>query len=90
VVGVTWVAITLLIVAMVAVTARRLSAPDEHEPTDAERERAFEVDVELHRIRRRFDVALTKTELRRDAAELRRDLDEQLRATERPDDGRRP
>ncbi len=39
----------------------------------------METEVELHRISRNLDVALTKAEIRRDAAELRKQLDDELR-----------
>ncbi|HUE27655.1 MAG TPA: hypothetical protein VMP89_12850 [Solirubrobacteraceae bacterium] len=62
----------LLIAAAVAVTAMawHMSGPHERKLT----ERDYESLVRLHAIRRRMEVAAFKTEVRRDALHLRREL----------------
>jgi uncharacterized membrane protein (DUF106 family) len=44
---------------------------------------SYETMVELHAVQRRFDVAQTKAELRRDAADARRCLRDELDRCER-------
>lgn len=38
-----------------------------------------EADVQLHQVRRRLDVSLTRGEIKRDAMRLRRELDRELK-----------
>jgi hypothetical protein len=61
-----WLVVGLLVVWLV-IRSRR-GRPPAPERLD------YQVMVELHRIRRRFDVALLKSELRADAADARRAL----------------
>jgi hypothetical protein len=48
----------------------------------------YQAMVELHRIRRRFDVSQFKSEVRRDAADARRELRDELSEMDRR--GRQP
>lgn len=48
-------------------------------PTDIDPEQAMKAAVELHRIRRRFDVARTKSEQRSAAASVRREIAKALK-----------
>lgn len=56
------------------------SQSEQQLPPDPETE--LRAAIELHRIRRRFDAAWTKTEQRRDAARLRRQISEALKEDE--------
>lgn len=38
-----------------------------------------EIDLDLHHVRRRLDVTLTRSEIKRDAMRLRRELDNELK-----------
>jgi hypothetical protein len=61
-----WLVVGLVVVWLVVRSRRgRQAAPDRLD---------YQVMVELHRIRRRFDVALLKSEIRADAADARRAL----------------
>ncbi|HEY4812690.1 MAG TPA: hypothetical protein VIH71_16710 [Solirubrobacteraceae bacterium] len=65
-----WLVVGLVVGLVVCGRRRRQSEPD---PLD------YQAMVELHRIRRRFDVALLRSEIRADAADARRVLRDALR-----------
>jgi hypothetical protein len=66
-----WLLLALVVVGLVLMLSWRnqQSTPDR---------RSYQAMVELHRIRRRFDVAQLKSELRRDGADARRALRAEL------------
>jgi len=85
------VAVTVLLVVIVVVAVVLLITKGTHTSPapDVDPERAVEVAVELHAIRRRLDVAWARSELRDATSALRRELDEDLRGfDERGSDGR--
>ncbi len=66
-----WLVLLLLAVVLVGLSVWKHSeAP--RPPVDPEE--AVKAAIELHQIRRRLDVAWTKTEQRQDAARLRREI----------------
>ena len=69
-----WLVIVLVVVVLIALALGR-SAPLPDETT-------YQAAVDLHAIGRRIDLSLFKSELRRDAAALRRELRDELDATE--------
>ncbi len=63
----------------------RRRRPDAPRAVDAER--TTRIGVELHGVRRRLDVAWTRTQLHRDAEAARREIESLLNASDRdPDD----
>jgi hypothetical protein len=70
----TWLVLLLVVGALVAVVVLKERRPVE--PLDPEE--IVRAAVELHAIRRRLDVAWTKSELRQDSARLRRGITEAL------------
>lgn len=75
--------ILVVLLAVVVLASRRPSPPSEAENISAEE--AVQAAVELHAIHRRFDVAWTNHELRRDSAQLRRELAEEMDSPEQSD-----
>jgi hypothetical protein len=74
--------LAVLVVAGVIASRRRDPAPQAEEISAEE---VMQTEVELHAIRRRFDVAWTKHELRRDTARLKRELADELDSPEQSD-----
>jgi hypothetical protein len=71
----TWLVLAL-IVAVLTVIVIRKERNGPNEPPDPEA--AMRAAVELHAIHRRIDVALTKSEQKREASRLRREIAEAL------------
>jgi hypothetical protein len=72
-----WLVVLALIVLLVlAVWVIRGDSPSEEEIDPEEATRAA---IELHAIRRRIDVARTRSQLQRDAMQVRREIAEELR-----------
>ena len=74
--------LAVLVVAGVIASRRRDPAPHAEEISAEE---SMQTEVELHAIRRRFDVAWTRHELRRDTARLKRELSDELDSPEQFD-----
>jgi hypothetical protein len=77
--------LVLVVLLAVAVLASRHLKATPPEAEDISAEEAVQAAVELHAIRRRFDVAWTRHELRRDSAQLRRDLADEMESPEHGD-----
>jgi hypothetical protein len=75
--------LVLLIVAVLVVGFRRRAVP----PPLLDPEEATQISIELHAIRRRLDTAWTRSELRRDAARLRREIAKELNLDDKPGSG---
>ncbi|HEX7245080.1 MAG TPA: hypothetical protein VF245_05890 [Solirubrobacterales bacterium] len=71
------VLLALLALGLLAHLIRQASDPPGTADIDPEQE--MKVAVELHRIRRNFDAAQIKSEQRRDAAQLRREIGKTLK-----------
>jgi len=70
-----WLVLAALLLALVlAVNLKRPSPSASSEDVDPEQ--AMKAAVELHRIRRRFDVSWTRSQQRREAARVRREIAE--------------
>lgn len=69
-----WLVILLVVAVLIALALGR-SAPPPDEMT-------YQAAMDLHAIRRRIDLSLFKSELRRDTAALRRELRDELEALE--------
>jgi hypothetical protein len=69
--------ILALLISSLAIYVARRPQNGMQEP-DLDPEAAMKAAVELHRIRRNLDVALTRSEIRRDAAWMRREAEEAL------------
>lgn len=78
----TGVIVLIVVAVLIALLLLGLDDSDPPEPTIENEPLATEVAIALHGIRRRLDVAWTRTELRRDHARLRRELAEELRSAD--------
>lgn len=75
--------IWLLLIVMVAVVVVAVVAAGLDCARSPKSTASYETIVELHAVQRRFDVTQTKAELRRDAANARRHLRDELDGLER-------
>ncbi|MGA7966750.1 MAG: hypothetical protein WCB49_12865 [Gammaproteobacteria bacterium] len=70
-------ALILVVVFLVGYLVWRSSEPPA--PADIDAEQAMKAAVELHRVRRRFDVARTRTEQRSASTRVRREINDALK-----------
>lgn len=76
-----WLVVGLLVGAVVALVIRR-EWQDDDQPLDPEA--VTRAAIELHRIRRRIDVVMTKQEQRQAGVQARREIAEALDADDEP------
>jgi hypothetical protein len=75
------IVLLLTVAGLVGFLIRRSS--ESSPPENVDPEQAVKAAVELHRIRRRLDVARTKSEHRSASARVRREISEALKAEEK-------
>jgi hypothetical protein len=76
-----WVILVLIVVGLGAYLIWKHSEPSTP-PTPVDPEQAVKAAIELHRIRSNFDVSWIKSQQRREAARLRREIAEVLKPGE--------
>lgn len=77
-----WAVLVLIAAAVVGYLIWKHSEPSAAAAPDVDPEQAVKAAIELHRIRSNFDVSWIKSQQRREAARLRREIAEVLRQGE--------